>query len=93
MDKGTYNKYLTEEITKTYKRSNRSKVNKINIEARKTATKLKIDDRVQQFHEAEACITVKDHKDNFLNFQIFRLINPSKPETLKIFIHPFRRNY
>ena len=84
MDKDTYNKYLTENINKTYKKSNRNKVNKINIEARKIATKVKIDDRVQQFHEAEAFIThckrpitVKDHKDNFPNFPAFRLIKHS----------------
>ena len=62
----------------------RNKFNKINIEAKKIATKLKIDDRVQQFHEAEAFITVKDHKDNFPNFPTFRLINPSKSEIGKI---------
>ena len=45
---------------------------------------LKIDDRVQQFHEAEAFITVKDHKDTFTNFLTFRLINPSKSEIGKI---------
>ena len=56
----------------------------MNIEAKKIATKLKIDDRVQQFHEAETFITVKDHKDNFPNFSTFRLINPSKSEIGKI---------
>ena len=84
MDKDTYKKYLRENVTKTYKKSNRNKVNKIIIEAKKIATKLKIDDRVQQFHEAEAFITVKDHKDNFPNFPTFQLINPSKPEISKI---------
>ena len=34
-----------ENITKTYKKSNR---NKINIEVKKIATKFKTDDRVQQ---------------------------------------------
>ena len=44
MDKDKHNKYLTENITKTY---NRNKVNKINIKAKKIASKLKIDERVQ----------------------------------------------
>ena len=85
MDKDTYKKYLKENVTKTDKSSNRNneKVNKINIEA-KITTKLKINDRVQQFHEAEAFITVKDHKDNFPNFPTFRLINSSKSEIGKI---------
>ena len=47
MDKDKHNKYLTENITKTYKKSNRNKVNKINIKAKKITSKLKIDERVQ----------------------------------------------
>ena len=64
MDKDTCDKCPTENITKTYKKSNRNKVRKTNIEAKKIAAKLKIDDRVQQFHEAEPFITVKDRIDN-----------------------------
>ena len=76
MDKNTYNRYLTENITKTHKKSKRNEVNKINIEARKIATKLKIDGRAQQFHELEAFITAKDHKDNFPNFPTFKIDKP-----------------
>ena len=47
MDKDTYNKYLTENVTKRYNKSNRNKVKKANIEGRKIATKLKIDDGIQ----------------------------------------------
>ena len=35
MEKDDYNKYLTENITKTYKKSNMNKVNKLNLEAKK----------------------------------------------------------
>ena len=55
-----------------YNGTERKKVNKINIEARMIATKLKIDDRLQKFHEAEPFIIVKDHKDNVPNFPTFR---------------------
>ena len=72
-DTYTYKKCLRENVTKTHKRSNRNKVYKISIEENKIATKLKIDDRVQQFHEAEVFITVKEHKDSFINFRTFRL--------------------
>ena len=86
MDKDTYKKYLKENVTKKYKKSNRNKVIKINIEAKKIAKKLNIDDndKVQKFHEAEAFITIKDHKDSFPNFPTIRLINPSKSEIRKI---------
>ena len=45
IENDTCNKSLMENITKTYKKSNR---NKIDIEAKKIATKFKTDDRVQQ---------------------------------------------
>ena len=42
MNKGVYNKYLTENITKTYKKANKNKVNTINSEAQKDCQKTKI---------------------------------------------------
>lgn len=54
MDRETYSKHLKENITKTYQKSNRNKVSKINIDANKIVTMLKLDDRIQQFHKAEA---------------------------------------
>ena len=47
MNKDVYNKYLTENITKTYKKANKNKVYRINSEAKKIAEKLKLDDRMQ----------------------------------------------
>ena len=84
MNKDEYNKYLTENITKTYKK-NKNKVNRINSEAK--SIKLKLDDRIQQLQETEAFISVKDHKEGFPNSPSFRLINPSKSEIGKISKH------
>ena len=84
MNKSAYNKYLTKNITKTYKKPNKSKVNRINSEAKRIAEKLKLDDRIQQLQETEAFISVKDHKEGFPNSPSFRLINPSKTEIGKI---------
>ena len=67
MDKKQYAKLLTENVTKTYKKSNISKINNINFTAKKITEKLSIDDRVQRMEETEAYITVKDHKDEFPN--------------------------
>ena len=78
MDKDTYKKHLRKNFTKTYLKINKNQVKKMNIEPKKIATKLKTDDRVQQFHEADTFISVKSHKDYFPNFPTFRLINPSK---------------
>ena len=45
MNKDVYNKYLTENITKTYKKANKNKVYRINSEAKKIAEKLKFDNK------------------------------------------------
>ena len=84
MEKEDYNKYLTENITKTYKKSNMNKVNKLNLEAKKIADKLSISDRVGRLQINEAYITIKDHKENFQTNPTFRLINPSKANIGKI---------
>ena len=67
MNKNAYNKYLTENITKTYKKTNKNKVNRINSEAKRIAEKLKLDDRIQQLQETEAFILGKEHKEGFPN--------------------------
>ena len=67
MNKNASSKYLTENITKTYKKDNKSKVSRINSEAKRIAEKLKLDDRIQQLQEREAFILVKDHKEEFPN--------------------------
>ena len=87
MNKDLYNKYLIENITKTYKKANKHKVNRINSEAKEIAKKLKLDDRIQQLQETEAFILVKDHKEGFPNSPSFRLINPSKSHIGKISKH------
>ena len=56
IDRDTYSKHRTENITKTYQKSNRNKVSKINIDTNKIVTMLKLDDRIQQF------INIKDHR-------------------------------
>ena len=67
MNQDVYSKYLTENITKTYKKVNKNKVNRINSEAKMIVEKLKLDDRIQQLQETEAFILVKDHKEGFPN--------------------------
>ena len=65
MNKNAYSKYVTENLTKTYKKPKKNKVNRINSEAKRTAEKLKLDDRIGQLKETEAFISVKDHKEGF----------------------------
>ena len=84
MEKDEYNKLLRHNITKTYKKSNGKKLRDINFTAKKIAEKLSIVDRVEVMQETEAYITIKDHKDEFPNKMLCRLINPSKPNIGKI---------
>ena len=54
MNKNANNKYLTENITQTYKKTNKNKVNRINSEPKMIAQELKLDDRIHQLQETEA---------------------------------------
>ena len=65
MEKDDYDKYLTENITKTYKKSNMNKINKLKQEAKKITGKLSTFDRVDRLQNNEAYVTIKDHKKNF----------------------------
>ena len=72
-----YEKKLTEEVTKEYKKIDREQLDRVNAEAAMICEKLKIADRVEKFSEAEPFMTLKDHKENFNLRPSVRLINPS----------------
>ena len=59
MEKDDYNRCLRENITKTYKKTDKRKVKSINYEAKKVVKKLSIDYRVDKMQETE----IKDHKE------------------------------
>ena len=82
MSKDDYQKHLRNNITKTHKKSNRNRVNDINLAAKKI--KLKIDGRVEKMQETEAFLTIKGHKKGFPHTLSFRLINRSKSDIVKI---------
>ena len=84
LSKDDYNKYMLENITKTYKKCNKNKVDHINYQAKTIVQKLEIADRVEKMQESEAFVTIKYHKDSFPNSLSFRLINPSKSDIGKI---------
>lgn len=79
-----YNKLLTDNITSEYKKTNSNQVMKINKEAAILAKKIELDDRVDQYIESNAFVTVKDHKPNFPDRIQCRLINPAKSNIGKI---------
>ena len=68
-----YNKLLTENITKTYKKSGTSDIREINFEAKSIAKQLKCDSKIEQFAYRKSYVTLKDHKNNFLKCRLILL--------------------
>ena len=80
LDPEQYDKLLLENITKEYKKTNKEELRKVNLEACKIATKINLQDKMECIPNNKAFITLKDHKDNFINNPKCRLINPAKTE-------------
>ena len=53
MDRETYEKLLHENITKTYKKTDKKKVTAINIDAKKIAKDLELEDITEKMQESE----------------------------------------
>ena len=73
-----YEDLLRQNITKEYKKSATENVQDTNAEAATLAEALDIDDRVEKFIEADAYLTIKDHKPTFPTGVECRLLNPAK---------------
>ena len=80
MDRAQYEKVLRENVTKRYKHAPAATYSTINTEAQRIADQLNVADCVEPLSRKEAFITLKDHKDNFVNNLPCRLINPAKSE-------------
>ena len=76
----SYNKLLKDNISKTYKKTNNNSLQEINLEAKKIASQLNLDSRIEVYAEKTAYITLKDHKPHFQQDPKCRLINPAKSE-------------
>ena len=86
LTKEEYNKMRRNAITSIYKKANGNIVKRIN-EKGKEIVKNSFDniiDRMDVNAESNCFITIKDHKENFLNHPKVRLINPAKNELGRI---------
>ena len=72
-----YEAKVLSELTKDYKKVDRSELDELNREAAAICRELDIEERVMKFCESEVFITYKDHKEDFNLRQKVRLINPS----------------
>ena len=64
-DLPTYEKMVTENISKEYKKANETELNEVNLKAAKIAKKEKLENRMLIFTPGESYITIKDHKTDF----------------------------
>eukprot|EP00112_Aurelia_sp_Birch-Aquarium-sp1_P007046 Seg177.1 transcript_id=Seg177.1/GoldUCD/mRNA.D3Y31 product="hypothetical protein" protein_id=Seg177.1/GoldUCD/D3Y31 len=78
VEKNQYEKLLRDNITKNYKIADSHVHDNINEEAKKIASDLEIEERMETMAKKQAFITLKDHKENFNNSPTCRLINPAK---------------
>jgi len=84
LDVPEYERLLEANVTKTYKKTDKKQLRKIDEEARTITKKFNIDDQVESTAVKEAFIKLKEHKENFQTKPTCTLINPSKPEIGRI---------
>ena len=83
-NKTRYEQLMHDNVIKTYKKCNNDKTKTIKIKAKKIASKLKLEDRIQILDDNDAYISIKAHKEGFQDKFSCRLINPSKTDIGKI---------
>ena len=74
MDMPTYYKLLESSTTSNYRKIRSEEADRIVIESKEIAKSLDIDDRVKCTARKPPFVTLKDHKDNFINNPTCRLI-------------------
>ena len=79
-----YKHLLEKEVNKEYKKVDDQTVKKVNNAHKKIVNNLGISDRVFKTSKRECFITLKDHKNDFINSPSCRLLNPTKPELGRI---------
>ena len=84
MEATTYNKLLTQNVTKTYKHAQQNCFEEIEKERQNIANMLNISNRVDPMSKTNAFISLKDHKPDFENNPKCRLINPAKSQLGKV---------
>ena len=70
-----YEMLMHENITKTYKKINESRIEAINKSAKKILNRIDLENRIEKLQENESYITIKDHKDDFPHKILRRLIS------------------
>ena len=80
----SYDKLLTENVTKTYKHEENDTFQNIEKERKNIASSLNISNLIELMNKEKAFISLKDHKPDFENHPKCRLINPAKSQLGKV---------
>ena len=81
INKTRYEQLTHDNVTKT---CTNNKTKTIDIKAKKIASKLKLEDRIQILDDNDTYISIKDHNEGFPDKISCHLINPSKTDIGKI---------
>ena len=84
LTKDEYIHLLDNAVSATYKKATKGIENIINTEDKKYAKRANTFDRIEINGTSNCFITLKDHKENFVNHPTTRLINPAKNEIGRI---------
>ena len=79
-----YEKLVTENISKEYRKANGNELKQLNMEAVKIAKNKKLENKMEIFTPGEAYLAIKDHKPVFPRKISCRLINPAKTDVGKL---------
>ena len=79
-----YNKIQQGNSRTNYKKQKYQTLKEINMKAKSIAENYKLTDKVEQYQETKAFITIKDHKANILNNLKCKLINHVKSNLGKV---------
>ena len=87
LSKDQYSNLLQNAITSKYKKTDKRTATNKNKEGIKHAREVNVIDRIEINGTGSSFITLKDHKENFLNGPTTRLLNPAKNEIGRISKH------
>ena len=84
MSEEEYDELHLKNITNEYKKCNEAYIDRINQSYRILAEDLGIENRVYAYSTCESFVTIKDHKENYINNTKCRLINSAKSNMGKV---------
>ena len=87
LSKEKYSNLLENAITSKYKKTDKHTATNINKDGIKHAKEASITSRIKINGTGNSFITLKEHKENFLNQPTTRLLNPAKKEIGRISKH------